>query len=300
MFNEEDGLDAFFRCVEQVLEGISISYEIVCVNDGSRDGTLAGLLRHRERNPRIVVVDLSRNFGKDVALTAAIDNCQGRAVIPMDADLQDSPSAIPEMIAKWREGYDVVMAIRSTRDDPFLKRLTARMFYAVINKVSSVRITPNAGDFRLMDRKVVDTVCSLREGNRFMRGILSWGGFRQTSVYFSREARVLGKTKFNYRKMMAYALDAMFSFSNLPLRMWSYVGAGISFVSLAYAAYLVVRTLVTGRDVPGYPSLMVSILFMGGVQLISLGVIGEYIGRIYNETKHRPLYVARNIYRDHE
>jgi polyisoprenyl-phosphate glycosyltransferase len=298
MYNEEEGLDAFFSRVEKVLESTGLEYEIVCVNDGSRDGTLAGLMRHKERNPRIIVVDLSRNFGKDIALSAAIDYSTGEAVIPIDADLQDPPEVIPQMIEKWRTGADMVLALRQSRaSDTFLKRFTARMFYRLFNKVTTVPIPEDAGDFRLMSRKVVDALKTLPEGNRFMKGLFAWVGFRQESVIYVREPRAKGSTKFNFWKLWNFAIDGFVSFSNFPLRVWSYIGAAISSVALLYALYIVIRTLFYSRDVPGYPSLMVAILFMGGVQLISLGVIGEYLSRIYNETKRRPLYITRNVFR---
>jgi glycosyltransferase involved in cell wall biosynthesis len=295
-YNEEAGVDLFFHRVEPVLEKLGADYEIVCVNDGSRDRTLELLLAHRARNPRVVVVDLSRNFGKDIALTAAIDHTKGRAVIPMDCDLQDPPEAIPALVAKWREGWDMVVAKRASREsDTALKRLSAGWFYKLFNKLSSVPIPENAGDFRLMDRRVVDAVKSLPEGNRFMKGLFAWVGFRTAEIEYVREPRAKGSSKFNFWKLWNFALDGIFSFSSVPLRIWGYVGMAISGFSLLYALYLVVRTLFYGRDVPGYASLMVAILFMGGIQLLSLGIIGEYVGRIYNETKRRPLYLTRSV-----
>lgn len=295
-YNEEEGVDLFFRRVESVLEATGADYEIVCVNDGSRDRTLELLLAHRALNPRVVVVDLSRNFGKDIALTAAIDHAKGCAVIPMDCDLQDPPEAIPALVAKWREGWDMVVARRASREsDTALKRTTAGWFYKLFNKLSSVPIPENAGDFRLMDRRVVDAVKSLPEGNRFMKGLFAWVGFRTAEIEYVREPRAQGSSKFNFWKLWNFALDGIFSFSSVPLRIWGYVGMAISGFSLLYALYLVVRTLVYGRDVPGYASLMVAILFMGGVQLLSLGIIGEYVGRIYSETKRRPLYLTRPV-----
>jgi len=298
MYNEEEGLSLFFGRVEKVLRDLGVSYEIVCVNDGSKDGTLQGLLAHRRLNPAIVVVDLSRNFGKDIALTAAIEHCIGRAVVPMDADLQDPPELLPQLLEKWREGYDMVVAKRKSRDgDTALKRLSARWFYKLFNSLTSVPIPNDAGDFRLMDRRVVDAIKEMPEGNRFMKGLFAWVGFKQTTIEYVREARASGSSKFNFWKLWNFALDGILSFSSLPLRVWSYVGACISAVSLLYAAFLIVRTICTGRDVPGYPSLMVAILFMGGIQLISLGIMGEYIGRIYSETKRRPLYLVRQIFK---
>lgn len=297
MYNEEAGVDIFFSRVRSVLAGMGVDYEIVCVNDGSNDGTLAALLHHRQEDRRIVVVDLSRNYGKDAALTAAIDHCSGQCVVPMDADLQDPPELIPALHAKWKEGYDMVMAHRFSRDgDAAVKRITARWFYKVFNKITTVPIPEDVGDFRLMDRKVVDALKQLPERNRFMKGLCAWVGFRQATVDYAREPRAQGRSKFNYWKLWNFALDGLFSFSSLPLRIWSYVGAMISGMALLYALFLVIRTLLTGCDVSGYPSLMVAILFLGGIQLISLGVIGEYLDRIYGESKGRPLYLTRNFF----
>ncbi|HNX05724.1 MAG TPA: glycosyltransferase family 2 protein, partial [Opitutales bacterium] len=228
-YNEEDGIDIFFSRVEGVLEGMALDYEIVCVNDGSRDRTLELLLAHRARNPRIVVVDLSRNFGKDIALTAAIDHATGQVVVPMDADLQDPPELLPQLVAKWREGFDMVIARRKSREsDTMLKRLSAGWFYKLFNKLTSVPIPQNAGDFRLMDRKVVDAVKQLPEGNRFMKGLFAWVGFRQAEIEYVRPPREKGATKFNYWKLWNFALDGIFSFSSVPLRIWGYMGLTIS------------------------------------------------------------------------
>ena len=296
MFNEADGADTFFARVEAVLDPMGISYEIVCVNDGSRDKTLECLLRHRARNPRVVVVDLSRNFGKDIALTAAIDHCNGNAVVPMDADLQDPPELLPQLVAKWREGHDMVIACRASREsDTRLKKSSARWFYKLFNRIAVVPIPSDAGDFRLMDRRVVEALKRLPESGRFMKGLFAWVGFRQARVYYTREARHAGTTKFNYWKLWNFALDGIVSFSSMPLRVWSYVGAGVSFLALLYAGFLIIRTLIFGIDQPGYASLMVAILFMGGIQLISLGVLGEYLSRIFNESKRRPLYLVREV-----
>jgi len=293
-YNEEDSIDVFFERVESVMRQLPSSYEIVCVNDGSRDGTLGLLLRHRERNPRIVVVDLSRNFGKDIALTAAIEHCRGKAVVPMDADLQDPPELLPRLIEKWREGFEMVVARRVSRQsDTAIKRVSAHWFYRLFNRMATIPIPADAGDFRLMDRCVVDALKALPESNRFMKGLFAWVGFREATVEYVREARAKGTSKFNYWRLWNFALDGIVSFSSLPLRVWSYLGAMVSLVSLIYALWLIIRTFVFGRDVPGYPSLMVAILVMGGVQVISLGVIGEYLSRIFNESKRRPLYIVR-------
>ncbi len=292
--NEETNLDPFFFRVERALEETGEDYEIVCVDDGSTDGTLAGLIRHSVRNPRIRVVSLSRNFGKDVALSAALDHARGDVVVPMDADLQDPPELIGDMLEKWREGYDVVHARRAKRDsDTFLKRLTARLFYRVHNLIADVPIPDDTGDFRLMDRKVVEAIRRLPERTRFMKGLFAWVGFRQTSVEYEREPRVGGETKWNYWKLWNFALDGITASSTLPLRVWTYLGFGISTLAFLYGGWLVGRTLLLGTDVPGYASMMAAILFLGGLNIIATGILGEYIARIHNEVRQRPLYIVR-------
>jgi polyisoprenyl-phosphate glycosyltransferase len=293
MYNEEEVVDLFFSRMEPLLASLGVTYEIVCVNDGSRDGTMGKLIGHHERNPAIKIVDLTRNFGKEQALTAGLDACTGAAVIPMDVDLQDPPELVREFVAKWRAGYDVVYGVRGSREsDGLVKRTTAGLFYRFFNKLTDLRIPENTGDFRLMDRKVVDALKLLPERNRFMKGLFAWVGYKQVGVEYIREARAAGTTKWNYWRLWNFALDGITSFSTLPLRLWSYVGAFISLLSFVYAAFLIVRTLVQGVDVPGYASLMVVMLFLGGIQLITLGIIGEYVGRLYRESKARPLYLV--------
>lgn len=295
-YNEADGLDPFFARVEPLMQRLGVSYEIVCVNDGSRDDTLAGLRRHRERNPRLRVVDLSRNFGKEIASTAGLDHARGRAAVLLDADLQDPPELIEPMLSKWREGFDVVLARRSCRmSDSFLKRSTARAFYRTFNRMADVAIPVDVGDYRLMDRKVLDALARFPESNRFLKGLGAWVGFRTAVLDYERPARLNGESSFNYRKLLGAAAAGIIAFSSAPLRFWGYLGAGISLISLLYAFFLIFRTLILGTDVPGYASLMVAILFFGGVQLLSLGILGEYLSRIYNETKRRPLYLVREI-----
>jgi glycosyltransferase involved in cell wall biosynthesis len=297
MYNEEENIDAFFMAVLAVLEKLTGDYEIVCVNDGSTDNTLKKLLEHHERNPRIKVINFSRNFGKDIALTAAIDFTTGDAVVPIDADLQDPPEVIEELVEKWKEGFDVVYATRAFREgEGWLKKLSANMFYKVINKLSHTSIPNNTGDFRLIDKRVVNALKSLNERTRFMKGLFSWVGFKQTSVMYTRQPRFSGKTKWSYWKLWNFAIDGITSFSSFPLKTWSYVGAGISMCAFFYAAYLFYTTLVYGVVVPGYASIMVTTLFIGGVILISLGVIGEYLGRIYDEVKRRPLYLVSELW----
>ena len=297
LYNEEKNLDCLFKRLTSVLDKINISYEIICVNDGSKDNTLECLIEQNRCNPAIKVVNLSRNFGKEIALTAGIDYATGAAVIPIDADLQDPPELIEELVAKWREGYDVVYATRRIRKgETWLKRFTADAFYKTIGKMSRVNIPPNTGDFRLLDRKVVEALKQLPERTRFMKGIFAWVGFKQTSIFFERQPRFQGKTTWNYWKLWNFALDGIASFSSIPLKVWSYLGLSVSLVSLLYASFLIIRTLIFGVDVPGYASLMVAILFLGGIQLITLGIIGEYLGRVYEEVKGRPLYLVRECY----
>jgi polyisoprenyl-phosphate glycosyltransferase len=297
MYNEEQNIDYLFERLVSALNPLKIKYEIVCVNDGSKDRTLNCLIEYHHRNPAIKVVNLSRNFGKEIALTAGIDYAIGAAVVPIDADLQDPPELIEELIAKWREGYDVVYATRrSRRGESWIKRLTAKIFYQTIESMSPVPIPRNTGDFRLLDRRVVDTLRQLPEHNRFMKGLFAWVGFNQTSILYDRPQRYKGVTKWNYWRLWNFAIDGITSFSFLPLKVWSYVGLTLSLFSFLYASFLIIRTLILGIDVPGYASLMVAVLFLGGVQLLSLGIIGEYLGRVYEEVKGRPLYLVRECY----
>ncbi len=302
MFNEEEVVDLFFARMEPLLEALAVTYEVICVNDGSRDATLARLLGHHHRNPRIKVVSLSRNFGKELALTAGLDAARGRAVVPMDVDLQDPPELIATFLEKWREGHEVVFGVRESREsDGPVKRLTAGLFYRLFNRFTELRIPENTGDFRLMDRRVVEAIKLLPERNRFMKGIFAWVGFRQVGVPYVRPPRAAGTTKWNYWRLWNFALDGITGFSTLPLRLWSYVGGAISLLAFLYAAFLIFRVLLHGIDAPGYASLMVVMLFLGGIQLITLGIIGEYVGRLYSESKGRPLYlVERKVGFDRE
>ena len=296
-YNEESNLNYLFERLESVLASLSTTYEIVCVNDGSKDNTLKCLIEQHNRNRAIKVIDLSRNFGKEIALTAGIDYAKGAAIIPIDADLQDPPELIKDLVVKWREGYDVVYATRRSRQgESWLKRFTAYAFYRTIGKMSRVTIPSNTGDFRLLDRRVVEAIKQMPERTRFMKGLFTWVGFQQTSIFYDREPRFRGKTKWNYWKLWNFALDGITSFSLLPLKIWSYIGLIISLVSFLYAALLLIRTLILGSDVPGYASIIISILFLGGIQLISLGILGEYLGRVYEEVKARPLYFVRDTY----
>ena len=295
--NEEESILPFVARVGAILDGIAAEegWEILFVDDGSSDGTLAAIAAANQRDPRVRALSLSRNFGKEAALSAGLDHARGRAVVPMDVDLQDPPEVLPEMVAKWRDGYEMVFGVRRCRDsDGWAKRVTAGLYYRAHNAVSHDKIPENAGDFRLMDRKVVEVIRKLPERNRFMKGLFAWAGFRQAAVEYDRAERATGTTKFNGWKLWTLALDGITSSSTAPLRIWSYIGALVALFALGYAGFLAAATLVFGNAVPGYASIMVSVLFLGGVQLISLGVLGEYVGRILTETKQRPLYVVRD------
>jgi len=297
MFNEEGNLDYLFGRLEPILEQLQCRYEIICVNDGSTDNTLDKLLQYRKKDSRIKLVNFSRNFGKDTALTAGLHYSRGTAVIPIDSDLQDPPELIKDLLAKWHEGYDVVYAVRRKRyGEPLMKRLMAKLFYKFINLFSETPIPKNTGDFRLMDRRVVEVLNQLPERTRFMKGLFAWVGFKQTGITYDRQPRYLGKTKWNFWKLWNFALDGITLFSTSALKMWSYLGMIISLVSFIYAMFLIIRTLILGRDVPGYASIMVVVLFLGGLQLISLGILGEYLGRVYAEVKKRPLYIVSKSY----
>jgi len=293
-FNEEEVLPEFHRRLVNVLDKLNIHCEILYVNDGSNDDTLAVMKSFID--PRVAILDLSRNFGKEIALTAGLDHARGDAVVVIDADLQDPPELIPQLIDKWKEGYDVVYARRSTREgETFLKKLTAKLFYRFIKHVSRVKIPEDTGDFRLLSRRAVDAVKQLNETHRFMKGLFSWIGYPQVAVTYTRDPRFAGKTKWNYWKLWNFALEGITSFTITPLKIASYVGFIVSVCSFIYALIIIFKTIIYGDPVPGYPSLMVVVLFLGGVQLISLGVIGEYLGRMFNETKHRPLYFVNKF-----
>jgi glycosyltransferase involved in cell wall biosynthesis len=295
--NEEDGILPFVERVGAILESIAHDegWEILFVDDGSSDATLAAIVAANQRDPRVRALSLSRNFGKEAALSAGIDHARGNAVIPMDVDMQDPPEVLPEMVEKWRDGYEMVFGVRRCRiSDGWAKRVTAGLYYRAHNAVSKDKIPENAGDFRLMDRKVVDVIRALPERNRFMKGLFAWAGFRQAAVEYDRAERETGRTKYNYWKLWTLALDGITSASTVPLRIWSYVGALVALFAIGFAAWLAVDTMIFGNPVPGYASLMVSVSFLGGIQLISLGVLGEYVGRILTEAKQRPLYVVRD------
>ena len=297
LYNEELNIDYLFERLVTVLSRLNMKYEIICVNDGSKDNTLERLIEYHHQNPEIKVVNLSRNYGKEIALSAGLDYANGNAVVPIDADLQDPPELIAELVEKWREGYDVVYATRRSREgESWVKRFSANVFYRTLDSISSVPIPRDTGDFRLLDRRVVDALKQMPERNRFMKGLFAWVGFKQTSVLYDRPSRYKGETTWNYWQLWNLAIDGFTSFSFIPLKVWSYIGLLVAMPSFFYATFLVIRTLIFGVDFPGYASIMVAILFLGGVQLVSLGIIGEYIGRVYEEVKRRPLYLVRESY----
>jgi len=294
MYNEEAALKRFFETVEPVLASIGLGYEIICVNDGSKDATLAELYRRATQDARIKVLDLSRNFGKEAALSAGLDAAQGQAIIPMDADLQEPPDLLPQMVALWRQGFDVVLAKRTDRkSDTWFKRFSAKLFYRLIRGLSDVDIPANVGDFRLMDRQVNEALRRLPERTRFMKGLFAWLGFRQTEIEFVRPRRQDGAGKQNLRRLIGLAMDGVISFSTVPLRMWGYLGFVVAGFAFCYGMFIVLKTLVFGVDTPGFATLATVLLFFNGLLMINLGVLGEYVTRIFTEVKGRPLYLVR-------
>jgi glycosyltransferase involved in cell wall biosynthesis len=294
--NEQAVLPELHRRLLAVFAGMDVDRELVFVNDGSTDATLEVLQALRASDPTLAIVDLSRGFGKELALTAGLDHASGDAVVVLDADLQDPPELIPEFVKHWREGFDVVYGVRTHRDgETALKRLTAFLFYRVIHRMSRVPIPRDTGDFRLLSRRAVDALRSLPEQHRFMKGLFAWIGFRQKALPYRRDPRGAGVTKFNYWKLWNFAIEGITSFSTAPLRFATYVGLAVALCALLYAGVIVFKTLVYGNPVPGYPSLVTIVLFLGGVQLITIGVLGEYIGRIFEQVKQRPLYLVRRF-----
>ena len=298
VYNEEDTIATFVSTVESKLEPILEHLEIVFVDDGSKDKSAQIIEELMEHNERIALIKLSRNFGKEAAMTAAIDMCDADALIPIDVDLQDPPELVLEFVKIWREqGVDTVYGKRVDRSsDSETKRISSGGFYYVFNKLSGrVKIPENVGDFRLIDSKIIQTVRNLNESNRFMKGLYAWPGFTSCEVDYVRPERSAGTTKWNYWKLWNFALDGIVSFSSLPLRVWSYIGAGVGFLGLIYMVYILVSTMIKGVSVPGYASLMCVVLFLGSIQLISIGVLGEYLGRVSEEVKKRPVYVVSTI-----
>ncbi len=294
MHNEEAVLDILFERLDKVIADAGVKAEIVCIDDGSRDNTLALLQARAAADKRIVLLALARNFGKEAALTAGLDHVTGDVVVPLDADLQDPPELILEFLDLWEQGYDVVYGVRSDRtSDTFSKRVTANLFYNIFNRLSDYPIPASTGDFRLMDSEVVEALRRLPERTRFNKGLFAWVGFRQIGVPYVRPARAAGTSSWGSPALRRLAVDGITSFSTVPLRMWSLIGFAAAAGAVLYALILILRVLLFGSDVPGYASLMVVILFCFAVQMVAFGVMGEYVGRLYQETKGRPIYLLR-------
>jgi glycosyltransferase involved in cell wall biosynthesis len=294
VFNEQEVLREFHRRLSVVLDKLNMPAQTIYVNDGSADDTLSIALELCRHDDRVAVLDLSRNFGKEIALTAGIDHAAGDVVIVIDADLQDPPELIPELLNQWRKGYDVVYAKRLSRvgEHP-IKKATAFIFYRLIRLISRVDIPYDTGDYRLLSRRAVEALKQLREQHRYMKGLFAWIGYPQKAVPYQRESRYAGATKWNYWRLWNFAIEGITSFSTAPLKIATYIGFATAMGAMVYGAYMIMRTLIDGSRIPGYPSLLVVILFLGGVQLLSIGVLGEYLGRMYDETKKRPLYFLK-------
>lgn len=293
LYNEAEAVGQFYSALRPTIDQLDCAIEIVFIDDGSTDATRAVVRGLKASDPRVRLIGLSRNFGKEAALSAGIDRIETDVVIPIDVDLQDPPELIPDLIEQWRAGYDVVHAVRVDRTvDTVMKRSTARLYYRLFNVISHNQLPPGVGDYRLIDRRVVLALRQLPERNRFMKGLFAWVGFRTTGVTYVRQARRTGTTKQPWRRLWRLALDGITGFSTLPLRIWTYVGVTIAFLAFAYGTIIIIRTLISGVDTPGYASLIVALLFLGGIQLISLGIIGEYLGRLFIEAKQRPIYLV--------
>jgi glycosyltransferase involved in cell wall biosynthesis len=293
MYNEEESLASFFEAMEKALSELkNYTYEIICIDDGSKDKTYDLLKEYAQKDKRIKVIKFSRNFGKEYGMMVGLRFAQGRCAVPIDVDLQDPPELIKQFVEKWEEGYDMVYGIRNDRkSDPFWKRWTAKLFYKFYNLMTKSPIPYNAGDYRLLDRKVIEAILSLKERNVFMKGVFGWVGFKSVGIKYKRNKRAQGESKWNYWKLWNFALDGITASTTLPLRIWSYLGTLLAGSGMLYALYIICRTILHGTDVPGYASLLVFILVLGGIQMIILGILGEYIGRIFIEVKQRPLYV---------
>lgn len=296
-YNEEEVINHFLKNITKILATSNKTYEIIFIDDGSTDNTLQVLIESKNNYEHLKILKLSRNFGKEIALTAGIDATIGETVVPIDVDLQDPPEIILDFIKKYEEGYDVVVGKRVDRtSDTFAKKFSAEAFYKFHNKISDINIPNNVGDYRLMSRKVVDEIKKLPESQRFMKGIFAWIGFKTATIEYKREVRVAGETSFNGWKLWNFALDGITSFSTVPLRIWLYIGVVISALSFIYGSIIIIKTLIFGVDIAGYASMLTVVLFLGGVQLMGIGILGEYIGRIYIESKNRPIYIIENEY----
>ena len=291
-YNEQEVLHLLYDRLEKLMnENTNYDFEVLLVNDGSKDRTFEIMQELREKDKRFCYLNLSRNFGKETAMIAGLDYCKGDAVVIIDADLQDPPELIPEMIKYWEEGYDDVYAKRKSREgETWLKKFTSKMYYRVLQGFTRIEIQKDTGDFRLLDRRCVEALKSMRENQRYTKGLFSIIGYNKKEILYDRDPRAAGQTKWNYGKLIDLSIDGITSFTTSPLRWAAIFGCGVSVIGFIYMIYIIIKTIVTGVDVPGYASLMVVILFLGGIQLIFLGIIGEYLGRTFNESKHRPLY----------
>lgn len=291
-YNEQEVLHLLYDRLEKLMnENTNYDFEVLLVNDGSKDKTFEIMQELRKKDKRFCYLNLSRNFGKETAMIAGLDYCKSDAVVIIDADLQDPPELIPEMIKYWEEGYDDVYAKRKSREgETWLKKFTSKMYYRVLQGFTRIEIQKDTGDFRLLDRRCVEALKSMRENQRYTKGLFSIIGYNKKEILYDREPRAAGQTKWNYGKLIDLSIDGITSFTTSPLRWAALIGCGVSVIGFVYMLYIIIKTIVTGIDVPGYASLMVVILFLGGIQLIFLGIIGEYLGRTFNESKHRPLY----------
>jgi glycosyltransferase involved in cell wall biosynthesis len=297
LFNESENIDALYSRMIRVLSNMGEPFEIIFINDGSLDSTLQCLHSIRDKDNRIKVIDLSRNFGKEIAISAGLDFASGKGLIFMDADLQDPPEIIPDLAAKWRQGYDVVYAKRTDRSgESWLRRLTANLFYIFIDKITDIDIPRDTGDFRLISRHVADAIKILRERNRFMKGMFSWVGFRCAPVFYTREPRHAGRSKLSYRKLWNLAVEGITSFSYLPLKLATYMGLLLSLFAFSLFIFMLVSKFIYGNTISEFIILTGLILFISGMQSLFTGILGEYVGRIYEESKHRPLYIVRGTY----
>ncbi len=297
-YNEEEVLESLYQRLGKLAnDNKSYDFEFLFVNDGSRDKTLEIIKDYADKDQRIGYVNLSRNFGKEIAMIAGLDHVTGDATVIIDADLQDPPELIPKMIKFWEEGYDDVYAKRSSREgESWFKKASSRLYYRLLQKATHIEIQQDTGDFRLLDRRCVEALTQIRESQRYTKGMFSWIGYRKKEISYDRDPRAAGESKWNYPKLFNFAIDGLTSFTTAPLRISSVMGGIVSFAAFIYIIYLVTRTIFFGTDLAGYPSTMAVILFLGGVQLLSLGIIGEYIGRIFNETKQRPLYFVEEYH----
>lgn len=294
-YNEETVLPLFHQRLKLVLEKTKVSYEIIYINDGSKDATLAILKVLKNNTPQIGIIDLSRNFGKEQAMSAGLAHAKGEAIIIIDADLQDPPELIPKMLAAWQAGADVVNMQRASRaGETWLKKTSAQLFYKSINRLSEVNLPENVGDFRLLSRTVVDAINTLPEKSRYMKGIFAWVGFNQVSITYDRDARAAGISKWNYWKLWNFALEAVTGFSTIPLKIASYLGLMSALFSMLYGGYFLLKTLLVGETVAGFPTLIITVLFLGGLQLMATGILGEYLSRLFVESKNRPLYIVKS------